>query len=112
MLNESILSQLREMKLDGMVSEVTNQFDDPAKYAHLSFDERFRLLVSAEWSRRKTNRINRYITRAGFSAPSATIDGIEYLPRPLRQEVCRRDERQQNPFVAHRAVFSHYARTL
>ena len=80
MLNESILSQLREMKLDGMVSEVTNQFDDPAKYAHLSFDERFHLLVSAEWSRRKTNRINRYITRAGFSAPSATIDGIEYLP--------------------------------
>ena len=80
MLNESILSQLRDMKLDGMVGELTAQFEDPAKVAHLSFEERVNLLVSAEWSRRKSNRINRYIARARFSAPSATVDGIEYLP--------------------------------
>ena len=78
MLNESILSQLREMKLDGMVKELTNQFEHPEEFAHLSFQERLGLLVTAEWSRKKTNRINRYITQARFSIPSATVDAIEY----------------------------------
>ena len=80
MIMEAILSQLREMHLDGMVSELTSQLDNPAEVAHLSFEERFGMLVGAEWSRKKTNRINRYITQAKFAIPSATIDGIEYHP--------------------------------
>ncbi len=80
MIMEAILSQLREMHLDGMVSELTSQLDNPTEVAHLSFEERFGMLVGAEWSRKKTNRINRYITQAKFAIPSATIDGIEYHP--------------------------------
>ena len=80
MINEGILSQLREMKLDGMVKELTHQLEHPEEFSHLSFQERLGLLVSAEWSRKKTNRINRYITQAKFSIPSATIDAIEYYP--------------------------------
>lgn len=80
MIAESILAQMRELKLEGMVAEYSSQRDNISEYAHLSFDERLGLLINAEWNRKKTNRINKYIHDASFAIPSATIDGIEYHP--------------------------------
>ena len=36
------------------------------------------MIVTAEWNKRQTNKINRLIRNAHFSASSATIEGIEY----------------------------------
>ncbi len=37
-------------------------------------------MVTAEWNRRQTNKINRLMNSfAHFSVPSATIEGIEYF---------------------------------
>ena len=44
----------------------------------LDFEERLGLLVDAEWNRRQSNKLNRYIRNAHFSLPNATIEGIEY----------------------------------
>lgn len=34
--------------------------------------------MTAEWNRRQTNKVNRFIRNARFSAPSATVEAIEY----------------------------------
>ena len=36
------------------------------------------MLVSAEWNRRQSNKLNRFIRNARFAVPSATVEGIEY----------------------------------
>ena len=43
------------------------------------FEERLALLVDSEWNRRQDNKLTRFIRNARFSAPSATIEGIEYI---------------------------------
>jgi len=61
-----------------MASELEAQLQDPNPYNHLEFEERFSLLVDAEWNKRQANKLARYIRNAHFSTPSATIEGIEY----------------------------------
>lgn len=36
------------------------------------------MIVTAEWNKRQTNKINRLIKSVHFSASSTTIEGIEY----------------------------------
>lgn len=36
------------------------------------------MLVNAEWNRRQSNKLNRFIRNAHFAVPSATVEGIEY----------------------------------
>ena len=38
------------------------------------------LLVDAEWSKRQSNKLNRYIKNAQFANPEACVEGIEYRP--------------------------------
>ena len=45
----------------------------------MGFEERFGLLVDAEWNRRQQNRLRSRIQEARLDAPSATMEGIEYL---------------------------------
>lgn len=78
MNNPSTIQQLREMKFSAMASELELQLRDPASYARLSFDDRFGLLVNAEWNRRQENKLNRCIREARLDIPSATLEGIEY----------------------------------
>ena len=60
-----------------MAAELERQLGD-STYRQLDFEERLALLVDAEWSHRQSNKLNRLIRGARFSAPSATIEGIEY----------------------------------
>ena len=47
-------------------------------FAELSFEERFGMLVDAEWAVRKSNRLTRLIQKANYSISSACIENIEY----------------------------------
>lgn len=78
MLNESTYETLKQMKFSAMADELKHQLEDASTYSQLSFEERLGLLVTAEWNRRQSNKLARYIKTAGFSVPGASIEGIEY----------------------------------
>ena len=77
-INEQTCETLRKMKLNAMADELTHQLEDQTSYGTLDFEERLGLMVDAEWNRRQSNKLARYIKIADFSFPSATIEGIEY----------------------------------
>lgn len=78
MINQSTIDSLKAMKLTAMATELERQLEDAATYGVLGFEDRIGLLVDAEWNRRQANKLARYIKNAHFSAPNATIEGIEY----------------------------------
>lgn len=78
MMSHSTVELMRAMRLSSMASEFENQMGDATAYGQLGFEERLGLLVDAEWNRRQSNKLNRYVRSARFSTASATIEGIEY----------------------------------
>lgn len=78
MNNPSTVEQLREMRFSAMATEFEVQIQDPTTYAQVSFEDRFGLLVNAEWNRRQTNKLVRRIRDAHLDIPSASMEGIEY----------------------------------
>lgn len=78
MINQSTMESLKSMRLTAMAAELERQLEDPQTYSTLGFEERIGLIVDAEWNRRQANKLTRYIKNAHFSAPGATIEGIEY----------------------------------
>ena len=79
MLNEATMDKLREMQLDTIIEVLRNQGNDPAFNA-LSFEEKFGLLIDAEWSARRSRKLTRLIRGAQFHLPNACVEDIEYLP--------------------------------
>ena len=77
MLQNDTVSKLHEMKLSAMTVAFRGQMEDNA-VAELSFEERFGLLVDAEWVSRKNNRLKRLIRKADYVFPSASLEDIEY----------------------------------
>ena len=77
MINQSTVDSLKAMRMSAMAKEMERQLADPT-CQQLSFEERLAMLVDAEWERRQNNKIERLIRSAHFSAPNATIEGIEY----------------------------------
>ena len=77
-MNQATVDMLRGMRMTAMAIEMERQMTDPA-YCALSAEERIALMVTADWNRRQTNKINRLMNAAHFSVPSATIEGIEYF---------------------------------
>ena len=78
MNSQSTIELLREMKFSAMAQEFLVQLEDPKTYGSLDFEERFSLLVDAEWNRRQQNKLSRLIKAAKFSNPGACIEGLEY----------------------------------
>lgn len=78
MNNPSTVEQLREMRFSAMANEFDTQLKNPTTYAQIPFEDRFGLLVNAEWNRRQTNKLTRRIRDAHLDIPSATMEGIEY----------------------------------
>ena len=56
MLNNATIDKLLSMRFSAMADAFRIQQDDPSM-KELDFDERFGLLVDAEYSRRKSNRL-------------------------------------------------------
>jgi len=79
MLDNNTVSKLREMKMGVMAVAFQRQLEDKAAL-DLAFEERFGLMVDAEWTARKNNRLKRLIRSAGFSIPEACVEDIEYHP--------------------------------
>jgi DNA replication protein len=78
MINQSTIELLKAMKLTAMAAELNNQLTDPQTYNTLGFEERIAMITDAEWTKRQSNKLMRYIKNAHFSAASASIEGIEY----------------------------------
>jgi len=77
MLNNATVSKLHEMKLSVMAGAFQQQMNDKA-FTQISFEERLGLMVDAEWTSRKNNRLLRLIRGADYSFPNACLEDIEY----------------------------------
>jgi len=77
MLTENTLTKLHEIRLSVMAQHFRQQLLDPVMNS-LAFEERFGLLVDAEWSARKSNRLKRLIKNAHYATPGACVEDIAY----------------------------------
>ena len=77
MLDNNTASKLNEMKLGAMAAAFRHQRGDDS-FKELSFEERLGILVDAEWTSRRNNRLTRILKNAGFSEPGACMEDIEY----------------------------------
>lgn len=77
MLDNTTVNKLREMKMSIMAASFQKQSKDSC-VNDLSFEERFGLLVDAEWTARKNNRLKRLLRAADFAFPGACLEDIEY----------------------------------
>ena len=57
----------------------------------MSFEDRFTMLVDAEWSACKSGRLTRLISNASYADPADCIENIEYHPerRLDREQILR-----------------------
>lgn len=80
MLNEPTIDRLKSMRLDAMASAWSEQQGKP-DVQRLSFDERFALLVDAEWLARENKRLAKALREAKLKLASASMEDIEYSPK-------------------------------
>ena len=78
MMNQSTIDKLIEMRLTSMADALRLQFTDNAM-TELSFEDRFSIIVDAEYNSRKHNRLNRLIKNAQLDQPNASIYDIDYV---------------------------------
>jgi DNA replication protein DnaC len=83
MFNAPTLEQLHALKLGTMAAAWTEQHGQ-ADVIALAFDERFGLLVEAEWRARENKRLTRALQDAKLKIPHACIEAIDY---PARREL-------------------------
>lgn len=89
MLKEPTLERLQALRLGAMAAAWEEQQRHPDVQA-LPFDERFALLVEAEWVARETKRVGRALKEAKLRLSQACIEGIEYnMRRELDKAVVR-----------------------
>jgi len=77
MINQSTINKLHEMHLGAMAETFDAQLMDSA-FRELQFEERFGLLVDAEWLRRKNNKLQRIIRNANLKFNQASVEDVEY----------------------------------
>ena len=75
---QNTVDTLKAMRFSAMANEFERQLNDLASYGQLGFEDRFSLLVDAEWNRRQQNKLARIIHEARFAHPGAEIEDIEY----------------------------------
>jgi len=77
MLTNPTITKLHEMRLSAMAAAFRAQMED-SQFNELNFEDRFSLLVDAEWSTRKSNHLSRLRKKAGYAIPGACIEDISY----------------------------------
>jgi DNA replication protein DnaC len=77
------MEQLHALKLAALAAAWTAQQQDAAM-SQLSFDERFGLLVEAEWLARENARLTRTLKAAKLKLSQACLEAIDY---PARREL-------------------------
>jgi len=85
MMQQQCLTQLRTLKLSGMVQAIELQWSQPQTYDDLGFDERLGLMVNAELTSRANKRLQRLLKAARFKV-DANVKDIDYThPRGLKK---------------------------
>lgn len=64
MINQSTIDTLRQMHMGAMAQALEEQLLNYETYGELAFEERLGLLVDAEWSKRQSNKLSRFIKSA------------------------------------------------
>jgi DNA replication protein DnaC len=77
MLNEPTIEKLKLLRLNAMAEAWAAQQAKP-EIAALSFDERFGLLVDAEWVHRENVRLARALKEAKLRMSNACVEDIDY----------------------------------
>ena len=90
MLIEPTIEKLQAMRLDAMASLWKEQAGKP-DFHQLAFDERFGMLVDAEWLHRENKRIGTALREAKLRLTSACVEDIDY---PAHRELDRAQVRQ------------------
>jgi len=80
MLNEPTVEKLKTLRLHAMAEAWAAQQTQP-DIATLSFDERFGLLVDAEWLHRENARLQRALREAKLRMSAACVEDIEYAAK-------------------------------
>ena len=106
MLNEPTVEKLKALRLHAMAEAWAQQQAQPTLNS-LSFDERFGLLVDAEWLARENARLSRAMKEAKLRMSSACVEDIEYaakreLDKPLIRQLasCRWVAEHQNVIIS------------
>lgn len=90
MLNEPTVEKLKAMRLDALAAAWLEQQGKP-ELTGLSFDERFAMLVDAEWLYRENRRLRRALKEAKLRLGQACVEDIDY---PAKRELDRAVMRQ------------------
>jgi DNA replication protein DnaC len=90
MLTEPTNEKLKAMRLDAMATAWSEQTGKPDVH-NLAFDERFGMLVDAEWLHRENKRLAAALRDAKLRLSSACIEDIDY---PAHRELDRAQIRQ------------------
>lgn len=77
MTNQATIDKLIGMRLTTMADAFRIHSDD-SKMREIPFEDRFGLLVDAEYTSCKNNRLKRLIRNAEFDQPEANIADIDY----------------------------------
>ena len=80
MLSNETVRKLHEMRLGVMAEAFSAQLED-TQFQTVSFEDRFAMLVDAEWSARKSNRLTRLIRNAGYEKVSRSVKNTRHSPR-------------------------------
>jgi len=79
MMMHTTLTQLRTLKLDGLVTALEEQLSQPGMAA-MSFEERLALLVDREIHCRSDRKLARLLKQARLKYPQAAIEDIDSRP--------------------------------
>jgi DNA replication protein DnaC len=80
MLRGPTIDKLQALRLTAMAAAWEEQ-GKTAEYTAMSFDERFALLVEAEWTARENKRLARALREAKLKLSQACIEDLEYHAR-------------------------------
>ena len=78
MFSNETIRKLREIRMGVMAEQLSVQLEDP-QFRNVPFEDRLAMLVDAEWSARKSNRLTGLIKKVGCADTQASVENIEYI---------------------------------
>ena len=78
MFSNETIRKLREIHMGVMAEQLSAQLEDP-QFRNVPFEDRLAMLVDAEWSARKSNRLTGLIKKAGYADTQASVDREQIL---------------------------------
>ena len=75
--SQTTMDKLYGMRMSVMAQAYRDQ-EESQGVAEMTFDERFAMIVDAEWDARRINGRTRLLRQAGFSDPEANIADVRY----------------------------------